>query len=231
MPRSRPPQAPRATLPYLALLAGLAAAVALALLLGLMSFTYRRLGMSEHAALVVILLTLVGSWFDIPVARFEGARHPTTGVVRIWGVSYLVPLVQKEPDLVLAVNVGGALIPACVGSWLLLRTPEPWPVLAATAAVTLFVHLIARPVPGVGVVIPGLAPPAAATIAALAFASANPAPVAYVAGTFGTLIGADILNLGRLRHAGAAVASVGGAGTFDGIFLTGLIAALLAALA
>jgi uncharacterized membrane protein len=43
-----------------------------------------------------------------------------------------------------------------------------------------------------------------------------------------TLIGADLLNLDAVRGLGAPVASIGGAGTFDGIFLTGIMAVLLA---
>jgi uncharacterized membrane protein len=52
--------------------------------------------------------------------------------------------------------------------------------------------------------------------------------VAYIAGTLGTLIGADLFNLNKVRGLGAPVAAIGAAGTFDGIFLTGIIAALLA---
>jgi uncharacterized membrane protein len=44
----------------------------------------------------------------------------------------------------------------------------------------------------------------------------------------GTLIGADLMNLGHLHGLAAPVASIGGAGTFDGIFLTGILAVLLA---
>ena len=51
--------------------------------------------------------------------------------------------------------------------------------------------------------------------------------IAYAAGTLGTLMGADVLNLGKIRDLGAPVASIGGAGTFDGVFLSGLIAVLL----
>jgi uncharacterized membrane protein len=36
------------------------------------------------------------------------------------------------------------------------------------------------------------------------------------------------MNLRKLRGLGAPVASIGGAGTFDGIFLAGIIALLLA---
>ena len=52
--------------------------------------------------------------------------------------------------------------------------------------------------------------------------------IAYISGVMGTLIGADLMNLGRLSELGAPVASIGGAGTFDGIFLTGIVAVLLA---
>jgi uncharacterized membrane protein len=52
----------------------------------------------------------------------------------------------------------------------------------------------------------------------------------YVAGVLGTLLGADILNLRRVRALGAPVVSIGGAGTFDGICLTGVIAVLIASL-
>jgi uncharacterized membrane protein len=65
-------------------------------------------------------------------------------------------------------------------------------------------------------------------MAVLLVARANVAAVAYVSGTLGTLIGADLLNLGRIQGLGAPVVSIGGAGTFDGIFLTGVVAVLLA---
>ena len=94
---------------------------------------------------------------------------------------------------------------------------------------------LARPVEGVGITIPALIPPIIA--AALAYLLV-PDPVgrtavAYTAGVLGTLIGADILNLprihrlGRLRRSRAHVVSIGGAGVFDGIFLVGILAAIL----
>jgi uncharacterized membrane protein len=54
-----------------------------------------------------------------------------------------------------------------------------------------------------------------------------PTQIAYVGGTLGTLIGADLLNLRRVEGIGAPVVSIGGAGTFDGVYLTGLISVLL----
>jgi uncharacterized membrane protein len=49
----------------------------------------------------------------------------------------------------------------------------------------------------------------------------------FVLGLF-LLIGADLFNLGQIQGLGALVASIGGAGTFDGIFITGILAVLLA---
>ena len=56
------------------------------------------------------------------------------------------------------------------------------------------------------------------------------AALAYVCGTLGTLLGADVLNLSRVRSLDAAQVSIGGAGTFDGVFLAGILGVLLAGL-
>jgi uncharacterized membrane protein len=50
------------------------------------------------------------------------------------------------------------------------------------------------------------------------------APLADIAGSLGTLIGADLTNLDKVRGLGTPVASIGGAGTFDGILLTAILA-------
>jgi uncharacterized membrane protein len=60
--------------------------------------------------------------------------------------------------------------------------------------------------------------------------AASDAPLAYVSGSLGVLIGADLFNLEKIRGLGAPVASIGGAGTFDGVFLTGIIAVLFVSL-
>ena len=67
-------------------------------------------------------------------------------------------------------------------------------------------------------------------IVAMILSREDSAPLAYIAGSLGTLIGADLTNLDKVRGLGAPVASIGGAGTFDGIFLTGILAVLLASL-
>ena len=130
------------------------------------------------------------------------------------------------------VNVGGALIPAGMSVFLFLASSLTIALycLVAILVVTIVTHLVARPVRGVGIQCPTFVPPIAAAVSALILSPSNAAVIAYVSGTFGTLIGADLLNLGKIPDLGAPVASIGGAGTFDGVFVTGIIAVILATL-
>ena len=100
----------------------------------------------------------------------------------------------------------------------------------ATLCVAVICHLLAYPVPGIGIAIPVFVPPATTAVVSLLLSWRHAAVLAYVSGSLGTLIGADLLNLGRLQGLGAPVASIGGAGTFDGIFVTGILAVLIASL-
>ena len=87
---------------------------------------------------------------------------------------------------------------------------------------------MAQPVKGVGIAVPIFVPPILAAAVALILSRRRAAPLAFIVGTLGTLIGADLMNLGNIAGLGAPVASIGGAGTFDGVFLVGIIAVLLA---
>jgi len=89
---------------------------------------------------------------------------------------------------------------------------------------------VARPVPGFGIAVPALLPGIFAALVAVALHPVAVAGLAYAGGTLGTLLGADLVNLPKVRRLGAPVVSIGGAGTFDGVFITGIIAVLLASL-
>lgn len=95
---------------------------------------------------------------------------------------------------------------------------------------TALCHVLAHPVPGVGIAIPVFVLPISAAVVALLLSPRHAAPLAYISGSLGTLIGAELLNVGKIRGLGALVASIGGAGTFDGIFLIGVLAVLFATL-
>jgi hypothetical protein len=85
-------------------------------------------------------------------------------------------------------------------------------------------YLLAHPVPGLGIAVPVFGPTGAAALVALLLSGQDAAPLAYISGSLGTLIGTNLRNLDKLQGLGAPVASIGGAGTFDGIFLTGILA-------
>ena len=214
-----------------AFLAGLGLLLVLAVALievHFVTFAYERLGLHHRAAAALLLGSLLGSAVNLPIARLEDTLTRSDRVVTAYGVRYRLPVLERWPGTILAVNLGGAVLPTLLSSYLALEVGHALRLLAVTAVVAAVTHRFARPEPGVGIVVPLLIPPATAALAAALLAPEVRAAAAYVGGTLGTLLGADLLNLGRMRGLGAPVASIGGAGTFDGIFVTGVVAVLLA---
>ena len=196
--------------------------------LDLLRIAYIKLGVSPGLALLLLAASLIGSYFNIPVAQIPGHRIVTGEVVDFFGMQYQVPVLMQRPGTMIAVNIGGALIPTLMSLYLLARY-ELWLKGAiAVAIVATVMHALATPVPGLGIAVPVFWPVIVTTIVAVVLARDRAAPLAYIAGSMGTLIGADLLNLGNIGQLGAPIASIGGAGTFDGIFLTGIAAVLLA---
>ncbi|MGZ6589301.1 MAG: DUF1614 domain-containing protein [Solirubrobacteraceae bacterium] len=218
--------------PVLLLGLGLASGILITLfLLGAVEYAYRRIGIPEGALFALVLGSLVGGIVNIPIARLRGETVYGVAEVVVFGVRYRLPVVRRPMPTILAVNVGGAVIPTVVSALLLIKDGVWWPAAAAVTVVAVIVHLVARPVQGLGIAVPGLAPPLLAAGVSLLVAPRMAAPVAYISGALGTLIGADLLNLHRVRLLGAGIASIGGAGTFDGIFLSSIMAVLLVAIA
>ncbi len=198
--------------------------------LGLLRYAYMRIGLDPRVAMLVLFGSLLGSYINIPVAELPEARIVSGKVIDFFGMRYVVPDVTDWPGTIIAVNVGGAVIPSLLSIYLLLRNRIWLTGAAGTAIVAWFVHLVAHTVPGVGIVVPVIAPPLVTALVAIVLSRRNAASLAYISGCLGTLIGADLLNLDKLHGLGVPVASIGGAGTFDGIFVTGIVAVLLAGL-
>ncbi len=214
-------------LPFFALLFVIFVFLVVLLQIGVLKYAYTRLGVSAGAAYLLLIGSLVGSYFNIPVGELPGRRILAGEEISFYGVHYIVPLLERSGTII-AVNVGGAVIPGFMSLYLLGRRRLWAKGAVATAVVAAFCHLIARPVPGFGIVLPIFAPAAATALVALALSPRQAAPLAYISGSLGVLIGADLLNLGKLSGLGAPVASIGGAGAFDGIFLCGILAVLFA---
>jgi uncharacterized membrane protein len=196
--------------------------------IGIFEYAYAKIGVHRRYVFTVLLLSLLGSYVNIPVAELPAERVLSGREISYFGMRYVIPFVQEWPRTIIAVNVGGAVIPTLLSLYLLVKNKLYGRGLIGVAIVATISHWMAQPVEGVGIAVPTLFPPVvAAGTAFLLTREATPA-LAYIAGSLGTLIGADLLNLDKIHGLGAPIASIGGAGTFDGIFITGILAVLLA---
>ncbi len=198
--------------------------------LRIVQYAYEKVGVGRRHMLLLLLLSFLGSSVNIPVAQLPPEPLYTDRVMEFFGMRYMIPSVVERQGTVIAVNLGGAVIPVILSIYLVVKNRLYLAGIVAVAVVTAVVHVMSYPVPGVGIAEPVFIPPVITAITALVISRQKAAPLAYIAGSLGTLIGADLLNLSRIQGLGAPVASIGGAGKFDGIFLTGLIAVLLASL-
>ena len=199
--------------------------------LRILRYAYMRLGVGPGAAMLLLFGSLIGSYFNIPITVLHASPVRSGQIVEFFGMRYIVPVVVSWPGTVLAVNVGGAIIPTLMSTYLIIRYQFWLKATLVTAAIAFVIHSMATPVPGIGIAVPVFAPVMTTAILAFILSREYAAPLAYIGGSMGTLIGADLLNLDKIGSLGAPVASIGGAGTFDGIFLTGILAVLLAGLA
>jgi uncharacterized membrane protein len=196
-----------------------------------LTYGYARMGIPGWAALLLLLASLLGGYVDLPLVHFPDSVVLDVADLRRLGESHPVLVARDWPGMVLAVNVGGALIPAVVSVYLVLRRRLLVPAFFCTAAVAAAVYVFSRTVPGLGIVVPVYVAPVSAAIAALAASRIQAAPLAYIGGSLGTLFGGDLLRMPHLLSLGSPFVSIGGAGTFDGIFISGILALLLACLA
>ena len=216
--------------PLYALLFAVLGILSIFIQIGIIRYVYARLGISPATAMVLLLASLLGSYVNIPIAHFPGETVVVGERVDFFGMEYILPAEIDWPGTIIAINLGGAVIPILLSLYL-LTTRRIWgPGIVATAAVSVVCFMLAMPVQGAGITIPVFIPPLAACAISCLLAWSQAPAVAYVSGSLGTLIGADLMNFGAIQKLGTPVASIGGAGTFDGIFVTGIFAVVLASI-
>lgn len=193
------------------------------------TIAFSRLGIPPFIAYFLFWLSLIGSAINIPIKKWR-SEIEEIGEINFFGIRYRIPFYGQR-ETMLAINFGGAIIPVSVATYEFIRlSNQPEIIMEAILAIVIVAavcKMLARPIRGLGIAIPAFIPPLIAAITAIITARQNPVVVAYLAGTLGTLIGADLLNIHKIKELNAPVASIGGAGTFDGIFLSGIIAVLL----
>jgi uncharacterized membrane protein len=194
----------------------------------ILTFASASMGLAPHTMIGVLLLSLLGSYINIPIAYLHERHIATAAIVSYFGVPYVIPLVRTGPTTVLAINVGGAVVPTVLSLYLMVRNHlfdlSVWGIVV----VALACYTLAKPEPGLGIAEPIFVPTVVTALVALILSRRYAGPLAYICGSLGTLIGADLMNLRRIPGLGAPVASIGGAGTFDGIFVIGLLSVVYA---
>ena len=216
------------TLPFLLAWLGVLTALSFLVVLRVLQFAYAQLGIAPRYFFTWLFASLAGSYINLPIVRFSPEQMTRLQEIPFYGVPYVIPTVETWPGTILAVNVGGAIIPVLVSLILIVKNGLYRMAAWGIAIVSLACYVLAEPVQGLGIAIPVFYPPVIAAIVALLLSRQYAAPLAYACGSLGTLIGADLMNLGNIRGLGAPVMSIGGAGTFDGIFVTALFAVVLA---
>lgn len=193
-----------------------------------------KLGLGPVSSLLAALGIFLGGTLNVPVTRVEHQRTVEYLPNRLLGLHQLLSqAVQERTYTVIAVNVGGCLIPTALAGYQAARLAMEAPAVLPAALLALVInvalcYVVARPVPATGITMPAIVPAGAAALCGLLLTPEWAPPVAFMAGVLGPLLGADILHLDDIAEIGTGMASIGGAGTFDGIVLSGLVATLLA---
>ena len=211
----------------------------------------RSLGFTPIVAQLLLYLVALSpllSMVNIHVAEIATGRYRVElvekGFIKFYG--FYIPIVAPrlvEDRVVLAINLGGAVIPLSASAMIIygIARTEPAAVAALVipvAVTTIATYAAAEPIPHAGIGVPMLIPPLTAAMTSLIVFGSSPVLAvasAYVSAVLGSLIGADIVKLREsislftTTH-GPAILSIGGAGTFDGIYVSGVLAVVLSLL-
>jgi uncharacterized membrane protein len=196
--------------------------------IGLVTVAFDKLGLSSGSALWLLISSLIGSVINLPLFSLK-AEPPKKPMLNPFFGLLRPPKIEFTGKTLITMNVGGGLIPLFFSAYLIKNNMLPvGDIVIGITVVTMVSYLISRPVHGIGIGMPILIAPLCAALVAVMLNGEASAPLAYISGTLGVLLGADILRLNNIRQMGMPIASIGGAGTFDGVFITGIVAVLLA---
>ncbi len=193
-----------------------------------------RLGLNPAASVFAVLGIFMGSLVNIPVRRIARNEPMAVAPYAFFGLHRAFPgRMREQAYTVISVNVGGCIVPCIIAVYELLRLAASGPQVLAVGLLAIGINVavcyrIAYPIQNVGIAMPALVPALVAAASAMLLHPAMAPPIAFCAGVLGPLIGADLLNLKEIEKISTGAASIGGAGTFDGIVISGLLATLLA---
>jgi len=209
------------------------------LIADVMIIALEKMGFDLMHALIIVLAIFIGSLFNIPLKRYPATGTAVLHTENLYGLAKWFPQQTKQAiDRVIAVNAGGCVVPCLVVFYEIFRMSSNLTLLLALSGVVILnvgiCYRFSRVVPDKGVMMPALLPGLVAAFFSIVVTLSYPPAehftpaIAYCAGVMGPLIGADLIRIRSISQLGSGVASIGGAGTFDGIVISGFIALLVA---
>lgn len=183
---------------------------------------FRYMGFSEFEAIIIVIVSFI-----------LGA-----GLIdKYVGFSFSNIYLFSYNNWRLGINTGGAIIPIALSIYLIIKNKiKLYKVAVGVLVVAVVTYFVTYPKPESGIVSPYpwfLLPAIFASLASVFLLWKNfkkAAPLAYVSGTIGVLIGADVFHLyALLNHniENTTSAVIGGAIVFDMIYITGIIAVII----
>ena len=217
----------RKTIPtmYIVQLVGVTGTLTLLFLLGITSRWALNMAVPEHLLIGATLLITAAGLFNIALFYIPVENPLPPRDVH----GFVVPNKPLYRGVALiAVNVGGAILPLCFAiSLLFYLNIDVFELLLVIMITTAASFLFSRPIHGFGLAIPVLIVPVITAISSKLLVTDHLMASAYIAGTIGVILGTDILRIKDLKQVGASFISIGGAGIFDGIVLIGILSSLL----
>ena len=196
-----------------------------------MLLAFYKLGISPFVGILIVIGIFLGSFFNLPIKRYKRKQNLDFFESRLFGLDYRFPRnVIYQTESVIAVNIGGCVIPMIVVIYELVRLTYHGVFIAPFIAIIINIcacFFLSRTIPGEGIVLPAFVPGLLAAVCGLVLYPENSPAVAFCAGVLGPLVGADLLKLQTFITRGSGLASIGGAGSFDGIVISGIVAILL----
>jgi len=181
---------------------------------------FRYMGFSSVEAIVIVFVSFL--------FRFN---------IYVFGVNISNIYLFSYNNWIVGINMGGAIIPIILSIYLFFKKKIDWKkLLVGISLVSIITYLITMPDPSKGIVakVPfAFIPAIAASVISVIFLYKDfkkAAPFAYISGTIGVLIGADVFHLYELLSHPINTqinAVIGGANVFDMVFITGIIAVVV----
>ncbi|MGC8607242.1 MAG: DUF1614 domain-containing protein [Vulcanisaeta sp.] len=195
------------------------------------------IGIQPLLALTLTLGSLLTSYINVVIAEitYYVPFNPFIDLMKLFPMPLVIQRIDK---LFLEVNIGGAIIPVVTSVYLISTYLVGDMAILMAFIISLVISSIviwqsARLIPGIGIALPTALPVLLTLILTListVLFHANPLAFSYSLGSLSTLIGADLLNIKKVIRTMRGYVSIGGAGVFDGIYITGLMSLILASL-